>query len=332
VNVSGSAPAIGHLTWSGDAQSLGGAAEVGFLGDGAEAAEAARPHRSAVMGRTSAHRSGIILIGHRRGGTGMAPLVTFTGVLGLLVGSFLNVVGYRLPRGESLARPPSHCPACGAHVRTGHNVPVVGWLVLRGRCADCRAPIPIRYPLVELATGIVFAGLTTSLDRVNLVSAVPAYLYFAAIGIALAMIDLDTRRLPSAIILPSYPVLAVLLTGSAWWQHDWWSLARAGVGGAALFAFFFALAFAHPSGMGFGDVRLSGIIGGMLGYLSWSALVIGAFGGFLLGAIVGMAVLASRKGDRHSALPFGPFMVFAALVAVVAADPIAAGYRHLLGA
>lgn len=254
--------------------------------------------------------------------------IAVTGVLGLLVGSFLNVVVYRLPRGESLARPPSHCPACGALIRTRHNVPVVGWLVLRGRCADCRAPIPIRYPLVELATGVVFAGLTAFLADVRLASAVPAYLCFAAIGIALALIDLDTRRLPSAVVLPSYPVLAVLLAGSAWWHHDWWSLARAGIGGAALFAFFLALALAVPAGMGSGDVRLAGVVGGMLGYLSWPTLVIGAAGAFVLGAVAGVAVLARHRGERPRALPFGPFMVLAALVAVVAAGPVAA----LLGA
>lgn len=261
----------------------------------------------------------------------MAVLVAFVGVFGLLIGSFLNVVIYRLPRGESLARPPSHCPACGAHVRARDNLPVVGWLVLRGRCADCRAPISIRYPLVELVTGFVFAGLTAYLDLVNLLSAVAAFLCFAAIGIALAMIDLDTRRLPSAIILPSYPVLTVLLAGSAWWQHDWWSLARAVMGGAALFAFFFTIAFAYPAGMGFGDVRLSGIVGGMLGYLSWSTLVVGAFGGFLLGAIAGIVVLAGRMGNRKSALPFGPFMVLAALLAVPVAHPVTAAYRGLIG-
>lgn len=253
-----------------------------------------------------------------------ALAIAVTGVLGLLIGSFLNVVVHRLPRGESLARPPSHCPACGALIRTRHNVPVAGWLVLRGRCADCRAPIPIRYPLVELATGVVFAGLTAFLAGAHLASAVPAYLYFAAIGIALALIDLDTRLLPSAIILPSYPVLAVLLTASAWWHHDWWSLARAGIGGAALFAFFLALALVFSTGMGSGDVRLAGLVGGMLGYLSWPALVIGAAGAFVLGAIVGVAVLARHRGDRGRALPFGPFMVLAALVATVATGPIAA--------
>jgi leader peptidase (prepilin peptidase) / N-methyltransferase len=261
----------------------------------------------------------------------MALLVVVAGLVGLAVGSFLNVVIYRVPRGESLVRPPSHCPACGAAVRNRHNIPVLGWLVLRGRCADCDAPIAVRYPLVEFSTGVVFAGLTAWLVAHQLTSAVPAYLCFAWAGIALAVIDLDCRRLPNAIVLPSYPVLGALLVLSAWWQHDWWALARAGIGGAGLFAFFFTLAFAYPAGMGFGDVRLAGVVGGMLGYLSWSTLLIGAFGGFLLGAVVGVAVLVGRRGDRTTALPFGPFMIGAALVAIVAAGSISTAYQGLLG-
>lgn len=261
----------------------------------------------------------------------MTLLAVLAGLLGLAVGSFLNVVIHRVPRGESIVRPPSHCPACGAAVRNRHNVPVLGWLVLRGRCADCPSPISVRYPLVELSTGVVFAGLTAWLAGHHLAGAVPAYLWFAGAGIALAVIDLDCRRLPNAIVLPSYPVLGALLVLSAWWQHDWWALARAGIGGTALFAFFFAVAFAYPAGMGFGDVRLAGIVGGMLGYLSWSALVIGAFGGFLLGALVGVAILAGRRGDRRTALPFGPFMIGAALAAIIMAAPISAAYQELLG-
>lgn len=262
----------------------------------------------------------------------MTMWVVLAGVFGLLVGSFLNVVIHRAPRGESLIRPPSHCPACGARVRERHNVPVVGWLVLRGRCADCHAPISVRYPAVELVTGLLFAGLVAWLLGHNMDSVVPAMLYFAAAGIALALIDLDCRRLPNAIVLPSYPVLAVLLTVSAWWRHDWWALARAGIGGLALFGFFLALALVFPAGMGFGDVRLAGVIGGVLGYLSWSTLIVGAFGAFLLGALVGVVVLATGKGGRRTALPFGPFMVLAALVAIVVAGPIVNTYLTVIGA
>ncbi|SEC90238.1 type 4 prepilin peptidase 1 Aspartic peptidase. MEROPS family A24A [Amycolatopsis tolypomycina] len=257
----------------------------------------------------------------------MAVLVVAAGVLGLLVGSFLNVVIHRVPRGESVVRPPSHCPGCGQAIKARHNVPVVGWLVLRGRCAGCGTRISVRYPLVELGTAVLFALLALRLDP----PALPAFLYFGAIGIALALIDLDVRRLPDAIVLPSYPVLLVLLAASAWWRDDWWSLARAGIGGAALFAFYLLLALAYPAGMGFGDVKLAGILGGILAYLSWPALLVGAFGGFLLGALAGVVVLATRKGGRKTALPFGPFMIAAALLAIFAAGPLGAAYLRLTG-
>jgi leader peptidase (prepilin peptidase) / N-methyltransferase len=252
-------------------------------------------------------------------------------VLGVVIGSFLNVVAYRVPRGQSLVRPASHCPACQAPVRARHNVPVLGWLVLRGRCADCRTRIPVRYPLVELGTGVAFVAVALRLGQLGLRAAVPAFLYFTAIGIALTLIDLEVRRLPNAIVLPSYPVLALALAGSAWWQHDWWPLARAGIGAAALLVFFGAVWFIHPAGMGFGDVKLSGLIGGVLGYLSWNALVLGAFLGFLLGAVVGVTVIATGRGTRKSALPFGPFMILGALAALFLAGPIARLHLGVLG-
>ena len=256
--------------------------------------------------------------------------VVISVLLGMAVGSFLNVVIHRVPRGESVVRPPSHCPGCGNPVRPRHNIPVVGWLVLRGRCADCGNPISVRYPLVELGTGLLFGAVTLRLvaDQAELL---PAFLYFAAIGVALALIDLDVKRLPNAIVLPSYPVLAVLLCGAAGLGHDWGALVRAGIGGAALFAFYFLLVLVYPSGMGFGDVKLAGLIGGVLGYLSWGAFAVGAFGGFLLGAVAGILVLVLRKGDRKTALPFGPFMIAAALLALFVGNPITDAYLRMAG-
>jgi leader peptidase (prepilin peptidase)/N-methyltransferase len=261
----------------------------------------------------------------------MPVLITFTALLGLAIGSFLNVVIYRVPRGESLVTPSSHCPACDQPIRNRHNIPIFGWLILRGKCADCHAPISVRYPLVELVTAVVFVAVAARMSTLDLLPTLPAYLYFAAIGIALALIDIDHHRLPNAIVLPSYPVVLVLLTIAAAWQHDWSSLLRAVESGAILYALYFLLAFAYPAGMGFGDVKLAGILGGLLGYLSWSALLIGGFAGFLLGAIVGVVVMASGRGNRKSALPFGPFMIAGALLAIFAADPIWSWYLDLLG-
>lgn len=251
-------------------------------------------------------------------------------LLGLVVGSFLNVVIYRVPRGESLLRPGSRCPSCGEPIRPWHNIPVVSWVFLRGRCVACGRPIAISYPLVELATSLLFIAVTLRLSNLDLPSALPAYLYFAAIGVALAVIDLQVRRLPDAIVLPSYPIVAVLLAGSAAVEGDWWALARAGIGGAILFAFFFALAYFYPAGMGFGDVKLAGLIGGLLAYLSWSALVIGAFAGFLIGAVAGLTLMAIKRAGRKTAIPFGPWMIAGAFVGVFAAQPIAQFYVDTL--
>jgi leader peptidase (prepilin peptidase)/N-methyltransferase len=251
-------------------------------------------------------------------------------VFGLAVGSFLNVVAHRVPRGESLLRPGSRCPACGAPVRARHNIPVLGWLLLRGRCADCQTRIDPRYPVVELATAGLFAAVMYRVADLDLLAALPAYLYFTAVGVALTVIDLDVRRLPNAIVLPSYPVLALLLAFASAWSGDWWALARAGIGAVAMFGFFFAVAFAYPAGMGFGDVKLAGLVGGALAYLSWAALVVGAFLGFLLGALVGVGLMLAGRGGRKTAVPFGPFMAAGALLALFVADPLATLYTDAL--
>jgi leader peptidase (prepilin peptidase)/N-methyltransferase len=241
-----------------------------------------------------------------------AALLALVFLLGLAVGSFLNVVIYRVPRGESLLHPGSHCPSCQAPIRARHNIPVLGWLLLRGRCYDCGAPISVRYPLVELGTGLLFLALALRVD----IAVLPAYLYFAAAGVALALIDLDVRRLPNAIVVPSYPVVAALLFAAALWDHSLPSFVRSLLGAAALFAFFAAIAFIYPAGMGWGDVKLAGLIGLVLGYLSWLALAVGAFLGFLLGSVVGVAIIALGRAGRRTAVPFGPFMIVGALAGI----------------
>jgi len=263
----------------------------------------------------------------------MPLVIVAAALIGLAVGSFLNVVIYRLPRGEPLSRPPSQCPNCGHAIRNRHNIPVVGWLLLRGRCRDCRQPISVRYPLVEFVTAALFVALAWWLADIDRPSAIPAYLFLAAIGVALAMIDFDTHRLPNAIVLPSYPVLAVLLAISAAIDSDWGALLRAVIGAISLYAFYFAIHFAYPVGMGFGDVKLAGLLGAALAYLSWPALAVGAFGAFLLGGLVGAVVILSRRGTGKTALPFGPFMIAATIVAIFVADPVWHTYTRLtLGA
>lgn len=261
----------------------------------------------------------------------MVLLIVAVALLGLAIGSFLNVVIYRVPQGASLSSPASHCPHCDSPIRNRHNVPVFGWLALRGRCADCKAPISIRYPLVELLTALLFVAIVLRLHSSGQLPVLPAWLYFAAIAIALAAIDLDCSRLPNAIVLPSYPVLAVLLAGGGLWQRDYPALLRAAIGCAALFGCYFALAWSYPKGMGFGDVKLAGLVGAMLGYQGYSALLVGGFGAFLLGGVAGAVVILSGRGSGKTALPFGPFMLLAALLALFFADPIATAYTNLVG-
>lgn len=248
--------------------------------------------------------------------------VALVGVLGLLIGSFLNVVVWRVPRGESVVHPPSACPTCGHAIRRRDNVPVVSWLVLRGRCRDCGTSISARYPLVELGTGVLFA-LTAWFAGPTWV--LPALLFLAAISVALALIDLDTKRLPDAIVLPAYPVALVLLALASWnpgGPADWPALVRAVVGGAVMFTVYFLTVLAYPKGMGFGDVKLAGVLGLYLGWYGWGALVIGWFSAFVLGGLFSVVLLALGRATRKSGIPFGPWMLLGAAVGIVAGQPL----------
>jgi leader peptidase (prepilin peptidase)/N-methyltransferase len=256
-----------------------------------------------------------------------ALLVSVTAVVGLLVGSFLNVVIWRVPRGESVVQPRSQCPGCGTAIRPRDNVPVLSWVALRGRCRDCDEPISPRYPLVELGTAAVFVLLAL---RIGAEPDLAAFLYLGAIGVALALIDIDVKRLPNAIVLPSYAVCAVLLGLAAVAEGDFSSYARAGLGMAALFGLYFLLAFIYPAGMGFGDVKLAGVLGMYLGWLGWAEVVTGGFLGFLFGGLVGGALMAVHRAGRKSQIPFGPFMLLGAFVAIFAGGALADLYLDTL--
>ncbi len=253
----------------------------------------------------------------------MTWVIVGCGLIGLVIGSFLNVVIWRVPRGESIVSPPSACPKCGQEIRPYDNIPVVSWLVLRGRCRDCGNPISARYPLVEIGTALLFAGMGW---RFGLSWELPAFLYFAAIAVALSLIDIDTKRLPNVITLPSYAVGGALLLLPAVIDGSWDGYLRAWVGALALFAFYFLLAFIYPAGMGFGDVKLAGLIGLYLGWLGWGSLLVGAFLGFLLGAVVGIALMVRGRAGRKTKIPFGPFMLMGAGIAVIWGQTLADVY------
>jgi leader peptidase (prepilin peptidase)/N-methyltransferase len=243
-----------------------------------------------------------------------------------MIGSFLNVVIYRVPRGQSVVRPRSHCPECHAGVRPHDEIPVVSWLLLRGRCRDCSAPISARYPFVELLTGFVFGGLAA---KFGASAELPAYLYLGAVGIALALIDLDIQKLPNKLTLPSYAVGAVLLGVAALAGHDAGPLLRAFVGMAVLCVGYFALAFVYPPGMGLGDVKLAGVLGLYLGWLGWGSLIVGVFAGFVLGGLLGIGLILKGSAGRKTKIPFGPFMVAGALLAVFVGQSVASAYTSL---
>ncbi|WP_336923547.1 prepilin peptidase [Aquipuribacter sp. SD81] len=262
-------------------------------------------------------------------------LVALLGVLGLAVGSFLNVVAHRVPAGQSVVHPPSACPRCGHRIRPRDNVPVLGWLLLRGRCRDCGEPISGRYPLVEVGTGVAFALVTwfvlDGLAGERTAAVLPALLYLAAISVALGLIDLDVRRLPDAIVLPSYLVLVVLLGVASLVEGDWWPFVRALLGGAAGFGFYFLLAFIYPAGMGFGDVKLAGVLGLVLGWFGWGALLVGVFAGFLVGGVVSVALISAHLATRKSMIPFGPYMLVGAWTGVVAGESLFGAYLSSVG-
>ncbi|MBW9094079.1 prepilin peptidase [Microbacterium jejuense] len=283
-------------------------------------------------------------------------LVVIAGVFGLLIGSFLNVVAYRVPAKVSLMRE-SRCPHCDAAIKPWHNVPVVGWIVLRGRCANCKAPISPRYPIVEAVTGVAFAlitwvGLTypavlgvssssfvgrsttetvggSTTEGIALALIIVAFLYFAAISIVLTLIDLDTHRLPNSIVLPSYLVAGILFPVAAALTGDWGSLLRAAIGMAVLYAFYALLRLARPGGMGGGDVKLAGVVGIYLGWIGWGALAVGAFAAFLYGGVFGIALMLLRRAGRKTAIPFGPWMILGAWTGVFAGEAVGRWYVDL---
>lgn len=262
------------------------------------------------------------------------------GIFGVLIGSFLNVVVHRVPLKLSIVSPPSACPDCGAGIRKFDNIPVVSWLVLRGRCRDCQSSISKRYPLVEAGTGVFFALVALwswPTGTVNLtvtiagVVVLVALLYLAAVSVVLGLIDIDTHTLPNRIVLPSFLIGIVLLSTATFISSDYSALIRAGIGSAALFLAYGILAFAYPGGMGFGDVKLAAVLGLYLGYLGWSQLVVGAFAAFLIGGLFGLALVAFRRATRKTSIPFGPWMLAGAWSGALVGVPIARGYLSAVG-
>ena len=272
----------------------------------------------------------------------MILIAGLAAILGLAIGSFINVVAYRVPLGLSVVSPPSSCPNCATQIRARDNVPVVSWMLLGAKCRTCREPISVRYPLVEMATGALFfiialvftPPVTEATSVATAVSAslvLVAFLYLAAIAVALTLIDLDVHRLPNALVLPSYLVAGALFVAASVVSGDYLPLLRASIGMVVLIAAYFLMAFAYPGGMGIGDVKLAGVLGLYLGWLGWGTLVVGAFAAFLLGGIFSIGLLISRRASRKSGIPFGPWMFLGAGVGTFFGEVIADNYLALVG-
>jgi leader peptidase (prepilin peptidase) / N-methyltransferase len=226
------------------------------------------------------------------------------GLFGLVVGSFLNVVIHRVPLHQSVVWPASRCPACGEPIRPIDNVPILSYLLLRGRCRSCKARISARYPLVEALTGALFAAAAYEFGLdLRLLWA----LVLISTLIALAGIDLEHRLLPNAIVGPAALAglsLSILASPEWWWVYPVSALAVAGG--------LFALAVAYPGGMGMGDVKMGGMLGAFLGPYAALAVFLGAF----VGAITGGLLMATGKIQRRHALPFGVFMALGGILAL----------------
>lgn len=249
-------------------------------------------------------------------------------LLGLLFGSFANVVIARVPDGGSLSHPPSTCPRCDTPIRPYDNVPVLSWLVLRGRCRACDGPISVEYPLVELVCALLFAAIGW---RIGATWALPGFLLFGWLLLVVAVIDIHTRRIPNRLTYPLTPTLLVLLTAAALLEGTPGVALRTLLGGIVAFALLLMLALINPRGMGMGDVKLAAFIGIGLGYLGWGHVWLGLFAGFLGGGVIAGLLVVLRLRSRKDHIPFGPWLSLGALIALLAGQPIIATYLRWAG-
>ncbi len=240
------------------------------------------------------------------------------GAFGAVLGSFLNVVAHRLPLHESVVRPRSRCPRCQTQIRSLDNVPVLSWLALRGRCRSCAAPIPARYPLVELGTGMLLAGVALTAGDV---SSLVLGLALVLLLVPITLIDLDHRIIPNRLTLigaVTAPAVVLATDPSALPEHL--------IAGVSAGGFLLAAALARPGGMGMGDVKLAGVLGLFLGRAVGPALLVA----LLAGTVVGAAIIA-RKGaaeGRTTAIPFGPFLALGGLAGIFAGDRLVSWYAE----
>lgn len=237
------------------------------------------------------------------------------GLFGLLVGSFLNVCIYRLPRGTSVVWPASACGSCRRQLRWFENIPIVSWAVLGAKCARCKAPISLQYPLVEAVTALLFVLVVATTPVGPLLA---ARLLFVCALIVLFGIDLEHQILPNTITLPGIAIgLAFSLVGPPGWRA---SLLGVLLGGGVLYAIAWGYyVVRREEGLGMGDVKMLGMVGAFLG---WQAVLLTLVLASLSGAVIGVAMISLQRGSMKYALPFGTFLAIGALVAMLAGQPI----------
>lgn len=264
--------------------------------------------------------------------------LSWAAIFGLVIGSFLNVVIYRIPARRTLMGR-SHCPRCDTQIRALDNIPVLSWLILRGRCRNCHQPISVRYPLVEAANALAWVGLTAWLGIESPI--LPLYLILASISITLTMIDFDTLTLPNRITYPTFLLtlgyLAVVsfMDPLAKWQslvpYDQWAQLKSALIGAAIyFVFFFAMWFLTKGrGLGFGDVKLAPTLGLMIGWFSVGATAVGIAAAFIVGAIPAAILMWTGAIKKGTAVPFGPMLIAGAWVATIWGAPLWNAYATI---
>jgi leader peptidase (prepilin peptidase)/N-methyltransferase len=244
-------------------------------------------------------------------------------LLGLAVGSFGNVVAHRVPLERSVVHPGSACPQCDHPLSWRDNIPIISWLLLWGRCRHCGARISARYPIVEVATGGLFAATALVIGAAWVL---PAYLWFVGVTVVLTLTDLDHKLIPNRILFPGSAAGAVLLGVGAFIDAEPASFLRALLGATAYFGALLAVALIAKGGFGFGDVKLAWFLGLYSAYLGWSELLVATFVPFAVGGVVSIFLLVTRIKGRKDAIPFGPYMVIGAYIAIAAGRQITDWY------
>lgn len=255
---------------------------------------------------------------------------TIVGMFGLAIGSFLNVVIYRVPNKMTLMGR-SYCPKCDHLIRAYDNIPVFSWLFLGAKCRDCKQPISWRYPFIEALHTLAWVGIVVVFGPTQ-PFLVPLLLFFASVSIALMMIDFDTMTLPNVIVYPSIIISAVYLTILAALTNAWANMATSALAAVVLCLFYFAIyVLSRGRGLGFGDVKLALVLGLMLGWFGWGAVIVGTFAAFFIGGIPGAILMATGVIKKGKAIPFGPMLLIGAWFGMLWGPQIWDAYLKLAG-